>query len=305
MPKECLIQESASSLRAREGSKWAATLLTPGVGSSGIYTEEMLAEHGPTAFPKGTKLFFMHPKEGEGPGDRDPRDQWGVLESDARFEPGDGLVGEIRVLPHWKEVVESLGDQAALSIYSSGKKHEDGTVVLTHHRTNGIDMVSHPGREGSKLTRQLEAARAAFNKPDAASAQESNHQEEHHMELEKKVDAAIAAIEALTTKIDSFVSEAAEAAQAAKDAQDAEKDVAEAVKAAVAAVEAVKSAKLLPSLEKPLIEAAEDGKDVAAGIESAKAVMKEAKTFREADGSSYVHESASGDDDLSLNIGGN
>src|SRR5690606_29321266 len=84
MPR--LITEQNARLREQSGSRWLATLITPGRGSSGLYTEEILARDAATAFPKGTKMWFGHPKDYEGAGDRDPRDQWGYLAEDAFWD---------------------------------------------------------------------------------------------------------------------------------------------------------------------------------------------------------------------------
>lgn len=284
-------------MRASESGKWQATLITAGEGSSGVYSEEMLSEHGPAAFPKGTKLWFVHPKaeNGEGPGDRDPRDQWGVLDEDATYADGEGLSGKIRILPHWKDVVEGIGTEASLSIYAVGEKDEDGNVTLGYHRTNSVDMVGYPGREGSGLTHKIEAARAASAQPDAASAQGNpTHQEEHMDELKEKVDALAESVTALAGKFDTFVAEAEANAKANEDAGETAESV-------VKSLEAVRDAKLLDSLEKPLIEFAVRGEDVTAGIETAKKVMSEAKkAVTEADTSLNFYQSGTASDDLSL-----
>jgi hypothetical protein len=46
-----LLSESGSA-PVKSGNNWRAVLITPGKGSSGIYTEEMLKEYGPQAFKK-------------------------------------------------------------------------------------------------------------------------------------------------------------------------------------------------------------------------------------------------------------
>ena len=303
-----VLVESGSTLRTIEGGRWAATLLTPGVGSSGTYAEEMLAEFGSRAFPAGTKLWWGHPKEGEGPGDRDARDQWGYLDEDASFEPGVGVVGKPVILPHWKDVVESLGSQASLSIYAMGESDEDGNVIALHeHMTNSVDIVGYPGRPGSGLTAKLEAARAAFTQPGTASAPGSTIQTEDKVEL-KEVEALFdkKLAEALTP-INTFLAEEGARRQAEAEAAAENDDVTEAVEAAVAAVEAVKAAKVLPSFEKKLIESAKSGADVTADLAFAVAVTAEAAVGKPADVSlGYVHESSAGftADDFTLNKGG-
>lgn len=305
MLTECLVQESAGAMRAREGGKWQATLITAGEGSSGRYAEEMLAERGATAFPAGTKLWFKHPRDDEGAGERDPRDQWGYLEEDAEYVEGEGLVGKIKVLPHWKEVVDSLGEQASLSIYAVGERDDAGNVTLAHSVTNSIDIVSYPGREGSGLKKKLESARSGGARtPDAASAQENpTHQEESMDELKEMVEKLAESLSTLAGKFDTFVAESKAEAEGDEDRKAEEKDKGAAVAAAVEAVEAVKSAELLKSLEEPLIEAAKRGEDVTAGIESAKKVMAEAKaSIKESASTYFIGGAGSSTDDFNLGV---
>lgn len=288
------IQESGK-LRTAESGKWAATLLTPGVGSSGTYSSEMLAEHGPKAFRKGMKLWWGHPKEGEHAGDRDARDQWGVLEEDATVNENGEVEGTIRLLPHWKDVVESLGDQASLSIYALGEHDKDGNVTaLLEHFTNSVDIVSYPGREGSGLKQKLEAARAASTQPGAASAPGSNHTQEESMDEAKVKEIVDSALTEALAPINTFLTEEGARRQAEADAADGKDDVKEAVKAAIAAVEAVKAAKVLPPFEKKLVESAAEGDDITADLAFAVEVTKEAgkATSKEpATGGTFVHES--------------
>jgi len=291
-----LLHEAAGSLTAREGGKWAVTLITPGKGSSGTYSEAVLQRDAATAFPKGMKLWFKHPGDGQGAGDRDPRDQWGVLDENAEYIPGEGITGKVRLLPHWKDVVESLGDQASLSIYAMGDADNEGNVTALHESvTNSVDIVSYPGREGSGLKQKLEAARAASPKPGSTSAPDTHTQEESTM------DELTKAVEALTTLLTGFVQEQKDAAdkqrQAEADAEAEGKDVTEAVEKAISSVEAVKAASLLPSLEKSLIEAAKRGEDISAGLDAAKGLMTEAAAAQKPAGpQSYVHEATKGPD---------
>ncbi len=152
-----LLTES-SSAPEKVGNKWRAILITPGRGSSGIYTEETLREFGPKAFVKGTHSYVDHPRSEEDI--RSPKNLIGVLAEDARYEDGVGLVAELDVMPHWKEFVEAVAPHTGLSIYAMGEGNynDDGEVVvetLVPHTQNSVDLVSYPGRPGSKLADKL------------------------------------------------------------------------------------------------------------------------------------------------------
>ena len=152
-----LLTES-SSAPEKVGNKWRAVLITPGKGSSGIYTEETLREFGPQAFVKGTHSYVDHPRSEEDI--RSPKNLIGVLAEDARYEDGVGLVAELDIMPHWKEFVEAVAPHTGLSIYAMGEGNynDDGEVVvetLVPHTQNSVDLVSYPGRPGSKLADKL------------------------------------------------------------------------------------------------------------------------------------------------------
>ena len=152
-----LLQESGSA-PVKSGNVWRAVLITPGRGSSGVYTEEMLREYGPQAFKKGTHSYVDHPRNEEDV--RSPKNLIGVLAEDARYEDGVGLVAELDVMPHWREFVEAVAPHTGLSIYAMGEGNynDDGDVVVENlipHVQNSVDLVSYPGRPGSKLADKL------------------------------------------------------------------------------------------------------------------------------------------------------
>jgi len=158
-----LFQEQANA-PTKVGNNWRAILITPGKGSSGIYTESMLKEYGAQAFPKGTHSYVDHPR---GEDDvRSPKNLMGVLAEDAYYEAGVGLVAELTVMPHWKEFVESVAPHTGLSIYAMGEGsyNDDKELIVENlipHMQNSVDLVAYPGRPGSKLSDKLyEAARA-------------------------------------------------------------------------------------------------------------------------------------------------
>jgi len=152
-----LLTESGSA-PVKSGNNWRAVLITPGKGSSGIYTEEMLKTYGPQAFKKGTHSYVDHPRSEEEV--RSPKNLIGVLAEDAHYEKGVGLVAELNIMPHWKEFVEAVAPHTGLSIYAMGEGNynDDGEVVVENlipHTQNSVDLVSYPGRPGSKLADKL------------------------------------------------------------------------------------------------------------------------------------------------------
>ena len=161
------LSEGTSAPQKTSKGTWRAVLITPGKGSSGIYTEEMLREYGPVAFPKGTHSYIDHPtQEGEV---RSPKNLMGVLAEDAVYQEGVGLVGEIKVMEHWRPFVEEVAPHTGLSIYAMGEgvRNEEGDIVvesLVPHTQNSVDLVSYAGRPGSKLAEKLyEAAVSVFH----------------------------------------------------------------------------------------------------------------------------------------------
>ena len=152
-----LLSESGSA-PVKSGNNWRAVLITPGKGSSGVYTEEMLKTYGPKAFTKGTHSYVDHPRDESDI--RSPKNLIGVLAEDAHYEEGVGLVAELNIMPHWREFVEAVAPHTGLSIYAMGEGNynDDGEVVVENlipHAQNSVDLVSYPGRPGSKLADKL------------------------------------------------------------------------------------------------------------------------------------------------------
>ena len=182
-----IFQEQAKA-PTKVGNNWRAVLITPGKGSSGTYPEAMLREYGPKAFPKGTHSYVDHPSREDEV--RSPKNLMGILSEDAYYENGVGLVAELQVMPHWKEFVESVAPHTGLSIYAMGEGYYDDEekdlVVesLTPHTQNSVDLVSYPGRPGSKLADKLyEAARAMIEAEPGELAEEDLVRMDHGGEM--------------------------------------------------------------------------------------------------------------------------
>jgi len=288
----------SSSAPIKSGNNWRAVLITPGKGSSGVYTEAMLKEYGPKAFKKGTHSYVDHPRSEEDI--RSPKNLIGVLAEDARYEKGVGLVAELEVMPHWKEFVEAVAPHTGLSIYAMGEGNynDDGEVVVENlipHTQNSVDLVSYPGRSGSKLADKLYEAAISMiaaeenteeNEPEegeeasapmsgkegtaakTAAATESNKKEEH-MELKELSDQ----LAELPNVVAAAVAEAL--APAVETEEKEEIDVA-------AVAEAMVEAALPEVSRKAVYESLRAGADLAESIESQKAFVESVKShFKE------------------------
>lgn len=292
-----LLHESSTAPLERKGSRWKAVLITPGQGSSANYSEAALEASVP-AFAAGTKNFFMHPEKANE--QRDPRNQWGFIPENVKFEPGIGITAEIEILPHWKDVIDSLAEagQASLSIWAMGETDDEGNLVaLSENVQNTVDLISYPGRPGSGLTTKMyESAIAAYDTTDTDAASARAKKEEGNM------DKVLEALAALDAKFTAFVTES-NAAATANAVAEADADATEkAVEAAVAShaekVTAIEAADLFPSQIAALRIEAAKGTDVAPLIEDAKAVFAEATAAAGSTGG-RVHESAT-DTDFSI-----
>jgi len=276
-----LLTESAVAPTKTNSGNWLATLITPGKGSSGIYTESMLKEHGPVAFPKGTHSYIDHPvAEGEV---RSPKNLMGVLAEDAHYVEGIGLVAELQVMPHWKEFVEAVAPHTGLSIYAMGEgnRNDDGDIVvesLIPHTQNSVDLVSYAGRPGSGLAEKLyESALAAFDSTkvevDEADAvpttNEGNPTMNPDLEAIKKMIEELPALIA-TAVVDTLANQDNQN----NDNQDPVMNSADPVTEAAEIAEAMLAAGLPEVSRKAVYEALRNGVEVAVAIEAQKAFVE-------------------------------
>ena len=277
-----LLTESAIAPTKTDSGNWRAVLITPGKGSSGVYTEAMLKESGPTAFPKGTHSYIDHPvAEGE---IRSPKNLMGVLAEDAYYdESAGGLVAELQVMPHWKEFVEAVAPHTGLSIYAMGEGsyNDNGELVvesLTPHTQNSVDLVSYAGRPGSGLAEKLyESALAAFDSTkvevDEADAvpttNEGNPTMNPDLEAIKKMIEELPALIA-TAVVDTLANQDNQN----NDNQDPVMNSADPITEAAEIAEAMLAAELPEVSRKAVYEALRNGVEVAVAIEAQKAFVE-------------------------------
>lgn len=205
MPK-LLVESTAVPVATGKEGRWRAVLITPGQGSSGYYSEAMLREYGPKALKAGAKSFVTHNRMPNN--EPDPFSMWGFLVEDAVYEEGVGLVGEIEVLPSWRERIAEVAPHTALSVYTMGDKDAEDNVTALHEAVdNGVDLVVHPGRPGSGLVEKLyEAAKASADDAEngTAPAGRNTEMKESNMEIAElagKVDKLNESVNSLLTAV--------------------------------------------------------------------------------------------------------
>ena len=140
------------------------TIITPGQGSSGVYTPEVL-ERAATekVFPRGTQGMVDHPTLTEG-ADRPEGSLHNlalVLTEDARWD-GTALVAEARVRSAYRDLVDEFADFIGVSISAAAEIGDGGVIErLIPDPFNRVDLVTVPGR-GGRVAAVLESAREAL-----------------------------------------------------------------------------------------------------------------------------------------------
>ena len=257
------------------GNRWLVTIAKPGQGSTGTYTEEVLKNTGPIAFPPGTKAFFNHDPK------RDVRDMVGTYEEGAFWNDE---VGELQAVltpfPRYRMVLDEAGKNVEASIHVSARKdHKTGYVKeLLYDRSNTVDLVSFAGLEGSGLKYQVESLFAA-----AAAEVELNEKKEN--EVDEKVVLALESLtsklEALSAKFDTFAVESKAEVQGVADeaaVEDAVKVRVEEALAGYAEVEkSINDADIPVTVKESLKTLARSGEDITETLEGAVSIVAEAK----------------------------
>lgn len=173
MPKKlhetATITEKAAA-SAKSTGRMLVEFITPGWGSSGYYSPEVLEQAAAdVVIPKGTHMYADHPTDNEDherPG-RSIKDLMAVTTEDARLSDTGSLVGEVQVVPAWKDLVETVRDHIGVSIRGSATDIVEGEA---EGRRGGIieglvapvlsvDFVTRAGR-GGKVLQVLESAAA-------------------------------------------------------------------------------------------------------------------------------------------------
>lgn len=157
------ITESTGTATPR-GGRMLVQIMTPGVGSSGVYPAEAVeAAARSRVFPAGTHMYADHPtvaEDRERP-ERSIKDLAGVLIQDAYWD-GTALVAEAKTYEPWTSVLAEMHDSIGVSIRASARvedSDEQGRPIIAELVEGiSVDFVTHAGR-GGKVLQVLESAR--------------------------------------------------------------------------------------------------------------------------------------------------
>lgn len=268
-----ILTESVAAAPVKKGSRWLINVAVPGKGNSGNYSEDVLREFGPSAYPPRTKAYFGHAL----PQDRDPRDQLGSYPEGAFWnEEEQVLQAELKPYARWEPVLEEMKEELEVSMYALDweKDEADNITRIGYHRGNTIDAVAFGGLVGSGVKGKLfeslvETARAGFDaKPGTTSVSSGKEK----MELEEKVDK-------LFTLVESFISASQQKAEKELQTKVDTEVINSAVNEALASYDGkralIEAAEVSDTQREALYESAKAGADIAPLIE------RETKVFTE------------------------
>lgn len=277
MPDEILFIESQTlgSVETASDGTYPVTILTPGLGATAYYSESVIAQHAPKAFPKHTHVYLSH-QRGEG-GEPDPGRLLGSLVEDTTIRESDGAaVNRFKPIRQYADFVEDVHRIVGLSIAARGASHMgmiEGRQVriadsIDYHIANTVDMVSYPGRPGSGF---VESAFAQTKDVHPDPSADGVMKEGNEMAI---TDEQFLELSTAVTKLATLVESGAAKAPTAE-----EEAVKLDVKSAVAATRIVESAEVSDDLKTKLIEGIEAGNyDVQPEIDAHKALRESIKT---------------------------
>jgi hypothetical protein len=145
-------------------------VITPGWGSSGYYSKDVLEAAGrDKVWPAGTHMYVDHPSESEAyeRPERTVKDLAAVTTADATWDESLGaLVAPVRVFSHWRAPLAEMADVIGVSIRGSAEatmgeaEGRQGRVFTRLTEGASIDFVTKAGR-GGKVLQVIESARVS------------------------------------------------------------------------------------------------------------------------------------------------
>lgn len=168
LDRSTLIGLAETAVR-RDGTA-TVKIITPGWGSSGYYSKDLLERRGPEVFKAGTQMYWNHPtrtEESDRP-ERDLRDLAAKLVTDAVYQEkgpsGPGLYADALIYENFRQSVDEMAGDIGVSIRAMGTGHrgeaegQTGPIVDDLVEAISVDFVTVAGRGGEVLP-LFEAAR--------------------------------------------------------------------------------------------------------------------------------------------------
>lgn len=149
---------------------WSVCCITPGWGSSGYYSEDLLKSDGVTVLKEGLHNYWDHAtlrEEYDRP-ERSLRDLAGVLVENAKWKDdgwnGAGLYSTSKVFSMYQEALDEMAEHIGMSVVIYGTSHigeaegETGEIIDQITAARSVDFVTLPGR-GGKVQQRFESLR--------------------------------------------------------------------------------------------------------------------------------------------------
>ena len=258
------LREKTSLGKVAGKRKWYSRIIAVGAGSSGYYTEAALKDHGPAAFPAGTKINLDH---------QSLESTWsqpagtlatlaGIVASTPEFKE-DGLYAEVEFGETYGPFVEEFAEFIGLSINAQGwgeEFNDEGQRIIegfVPSVLNTVDLVTEPGAKG-RLLKALESYGSIDNKIVKSTDKENKPMDEKDVK---------AIVDALTEALTPALTAITEALTPAVEELDEEGAV-----DVSAVTEALITAGLPEVARKQVYEAVESGADPVKAIEGLKAL---------------------------------
>ena len=161
--------ERAGLVQQKEGNVWNACVITPGWGTSGYYSADVLRESA-AVIPSGTQALWDHPtdQEAQARPEGSLRNLAGVLTENARWDDhgwnGAGLYSSVKTFANFTPLLHEVADHIGLSLRAFGNTHfgeaqgESGPIIDEIVAVASVDFVTLPGR-GGRVKAILESKR--------------------------------------------------------------------------------------------------------------------------------------------------
>lgn len=186
------LREAFISLRERsinDAGVMRIKAISPGWGSSGYYSREVLERDFKSAFPKGTLMFADHAtpaQEAEQPEGK-TFNTVGAFVSDPVYEvagvDGEGAYVDVEVFTDYREAIDTRAPYIGVSINGGGDYHigeadgKSGPIIDAITVGKSVDVVTRAGRGGKILSLQESLRQNPAGAPPAMTqpTQENNN----------------------------------------------------------------------------------------------------------------------------------